>query len=183
MKRFSMNNFTSPKNDVLLQFNIRYMDAINSFFKTCKPGISKRYLLLVAAFVWTFAGGMLLFRGFFVLKFNSAGIDLEESGSILAGILFYKFMFSAISSKHINRILNIQIEKPCFFSFFNWRSYLLMTLMITAGITLRLSGIVPLNYLSLFYIAMGTPLFMSAIRFYYYANKNMNRNKNGISVS
>jgi len=159
------------------------MDRLNSFLQTCKPGISKRYLLLVAAFVWTFAGGMLLFRGFRVLKFNSTIIDFEESGSILAGILFYKFMFSSISSKHINRILNIRIEKPCFFSFFNWRSYLLMTLMITAGITLRLSGLVPLNYLSLFYIAMGTPLFISAVRFYYFAGKNMNRNKNGLLLS
>jgi hypothetical protein len=159
------------------------MDKINSFFQTFKPGISKRYLLLVAAIVWTFAGGMLLFRGFSVLKFNSVGIDLEESGCILAGILFYKFMFSVISSKHINRILNIKIEKPCFFSFFNWRSYGLMTIMITSGITLRLSGLVPLNYLSLFYIAMGTPLFISAIRFFYFAGKNMNLHNKGISVN
>ena len=159
------------------------MDAINTFFQSFKPGIPKRYLLLVAAFVWTFAGGMLLFRGFSVLKFNSVTIDFEEIGSILAGILFYKFMFSVISSKHINRILNIRIEKPCFFSFFNWRSYMMMTGMMTAGITLRVSGIIPLNYLSLFYIAMGTPLFLSAIRFYYYANKNMNRSKNGISAA
>jgi hypothetical protein len=48
-----------------------------------------------------------------------------------------------------------------------------MTLMISFGVTLRLSGIVPLNYLSLFYVAMGIPLFMSAIRFYYYAFKNL----------
>lgn len=178
-----MNNVTSPKNNVLLQFNISYMDTISSFLQTCKPGIPKRYLLLVAALVWTFAGGMLLFRGFTVLKFNSASIGFEESGCIIAGFFFYKYMFSAISTKHIHRILNIQIEKPCFFSFFNWRSYGLMTIMISAGITLRLSGLVPLNYLSLFYIAMGTPLFISAIRFFYYARKYRNQNNNGVSVS
>lgn len=159
------------------------MDTLNSFLQAFKPGIPKRYLLLVAAIVWTFAGGMLLFRGFSVLKFNSVGIDLEESGCILAGILFYKFMFVAISTKHINRILGIQIEKPCFFSFFNWHSYMLMTIMISAGITLRLSGLIPLNYLSLFYIAMGTPLFISAIRFYVFANRNMNRNRKGLTAT
>ena len=159
------------------------MATVNSFFHTFKPGIPKQYLLFVAAFIWTIAGGMLLFRGLSFLKFNTSKIIIEESGSILAGIIFYKFMFSKISFKHIHRILNIQIERPCFFSFFNWRSYFLMTIMITFGVTLRLSGIVPLNYLSLFYVSMGIPLFMSAIRFYYHAFKNSTHQKNEMPVT
>lgn len=35
------------------------------------------------------------------------------------------------------------------------------------GITLRKTGIVPLEYLSVFYIMMGIPLAMSVFRFYY----------------
>lgn len=147
------------------------MKSFNSIFKAVKPGIPKRYLLFVAAFMWTFAGGMLLFRGFSMLRFGSIGILTEESVGIIAGIAFYIFMFSKISLKHITRILNLQIDKPCLFSFFNWRSYFMMTLMISLGITLRLTGIVPIQYLSLFYVAMGTPLFMSAFRFYYHGFK------------
>ena len=161
------------KNKVLLQFNFNRMATGISFFQTFKPGIPKQYLLFVAAFIWTIAGGMLLFRGFSFLKFSTPKIIFEESCCMLAGIIFYKFMFSKISLKHIQRILNIQIERPCFFSFFNWRSYFLMTIMISFGVTLRLSGIVPLNYLSLFYVAMGLPLFMSAVRFYFYAFKSL----------
>ena len=149
----------------------------HSFFQTYKPGIPKKYLLLVAALVWTFAGGMLLYRGFSILKFNSLQIEFEETGCLIAGIVFYRFMFSAISLKHINRILQIQIERPCFFSFFNWRSYMMMSVMMTVGITLRLSGIVPITWLSLFYISMGTPLFISAVRFYIYAIKNILQNR------
>ena len=145
------------------------MKPDNSFFKRIKPGIPKRYLLLVAACFWTFAGGMLLIRGFSILKFNSSIIEIEEFGSILAGLLFYKFMFSKISLKHIHRIQNLKEEKPCFFSFFNLRSYLLMTVMMSFGITLRVTGLVPMAYLAPFYIAMGTPLLLSAFRFYYYA--------------
>ena len=167
-----IKQFHFSKKKVLLQFNYNPMATVNTFFQTCKPGIPKQYLLFVAAVIWTIAGGMLLFRGFSFLKFNTSKIIFEESCCILAGIIFYKFMFSKISFKHIHRILNIQIERPCFFSFFNWRSYFLMTIMITFGVTLRLSGIVPLNYLSLFYVAMGIPLFMSAIRFYYHAFRN-----------
>ena len=159
------------------------MNTDSNFFQTFKPGIPKRYLLLVAACFWTFAGGMLIFRGFSVLKFDSSIIEIEESGSVLAGLLFYKFMFSTISLKHINRILNLKEEKPCFFSFFNGRSYLLMSIMMTTGIALRVSGIIPISYLAPFYIAMGTPLLLSAFRFYYNACKVICRNKNGVSVT
>ena len=145
------------------------MIKMNSFLKTCKPGIPKRYLLVVAAFVWTFAGCMLLFRGLSVLKFNSAGTLIQESVSIIAGICFYKFMFSSISLKHINRNQNLEAHRPCFFSFFNLRSYLMMSMMISLGVALRLSGIVPMCYLALFYITMGTPLLISAFRFFYHS--------------
>jgi len=177
LKRFLKLSFSAIKKNVLLRFKSCVMDSVNSFFQTFKPGIPKQYLLLVAAFIWTFAGGMLLYRGFSTLQVISTQTILEEGGCIMTGLLFYKFMFSGISLKHIRRILNIQIERPCFFSFFNWRSYFMMSFMITLGVTLRLSGLIPIVYLSLFYIAMGTPLLISAIRFYYYAFKNITRNK------
>jgi len=153
----------------------RSMHTVPTLSQRFKPGIPKKYLLAVAAIFWTFAGGMLLVRGFSILKFNFRVRVFEEAGSILAGIIFYIALFSKISLKHINRIQNIQLERPCVFSFFNVRSYILMTIMITAGITLRLSGIVPVDYLALFYIAMGTPLLISAFRFYLYAYKGLRK--------
>jgi len=42
-----------------------------------------------------------------------------------------------------------------------------MTVMITAGITLRKSGIMPQEYLSMLYVTMGIPLLASSVRFYY----------------
>jgi len=151
------------------------MCTVSTLFQRCKPGIPKKYLHPVAALFWTFAGGMLLVRGFSILKFNFRLRLPEETASILAGIIFYRFMFSKISLKHINRIQRIQPERPCIFSFFYARSYILMTIMITAGITLRLSGIVPVEYLALFYIAMGTPLLISALRFYSYTFRDMRK--------
>ena len=149
------------------------MIKFNSILNTLKPSVPKRYLLFVAAVVWTFAGGMLLFRGFSVLKFNSSGILLEEAVSIILGVVFYIFMFSRISLKHIVRMQNNPIERPCVFSFFNWRSYILMSTMISFGVMLRVTGLVPIQYLSVFYITMGTPLFLSSIRFYAYGIKKL----------
>ena len=149
------------------------MTTLNSIIQSLKPSVPKRYLLFVAAVVWTFAGGMLLFRGFSVLKFNSTGILIEEVVSIILGVVFYIFMFSRISLKHIVRMQNNPIERPCVFSFFNWRSYILMSTMISFGVTLRVTGLVPIQYLSVFYICMGTPLFLSSIRFYAHGIKNL----------
>ena len=149
------------------------MIKLNSILNTLKPSVPKRYLLFVAAVVWTFAGGMLLFRGFSVLRFNSTGILIEEAVSIILGVVFYIFMFSRISLKHIVRIQNNPLERPCVFSFFNWRSYILMSTMISFGVTLRVTGIVPIQYLSVFYVIMGTPLFLSSVRFYVHGFKNL----------
>ncbi len=42
-----------------------------------------------------------------------------------------------------------------------------MALMVTAGITLRKSGIIPPVFLSVIYVTMGIPLFVSSFKFYY----------------
>lgn len=141
---------------------------MNSIIQIYKPGIPKKHLLFVAAAVWTFAGGMLLFRGFSMLMLYPKMIWLKMTGSFIGGIFFYVLLFSKISYKHTHRILNLQQERPCLFSFFNWRSYFMMIIMISFGIFLRKTGIVPFEYLSIFYIAMGIPLFLSAFRFYYF---------------
>jgi hypothetical protein len=143
------------------------MIAKNSIYKILKPGIPKRYLLLVAAFVWTFAGGMLLFRGLSTLILFPRLLWLKIIVCTTAGVIFYIVLFSRISRKHIQRIIRMQIERPCLFSFFNLRSYIMMTLMICLGITLRKTGVIPLEYLSAFYVAMGIPLLLSSFRFYY----------------
>ena len=111
------------------------------------PRIARRYLYIVAAIVWTFAGSMLLFRGILLFMDDDYLIWFRLVISIIAGILFYWLLFSTISRKHTSRIAAMQLEKPCLFSFFNIKSYILMSLMITAGISLRKSGLVPPVYL------------------------------------
>jgi len=143
------------------------MNSLNKILKAIKPGIPKWYLLFVAAFMWTFAGGMLFLRGFSMLILFPRLLWIKILISIIAGLIFYILLFSKISLKHTQRILKMEIEKPCFFSFFNFRSYIMMVIMICIGVTLRKTGIVPIEYLSVFYVTMGIPLSMSAFRFYY----------------
>ncbi|TAJ09419.1 hypothetical protein DMA11_19945 [Marinilabiliaceae bacterium JC017] len=138
------------------------------FIQSIKPGIPKRYLLFMAALVWTFAGGMLLFKGISLVSEIHDFLWLRMVMSIVGGSIFYILLFSKISLKHIGRILGLKNETPCMFSFFNIKSYLMMGMMITMGVFLRKSGIIPPAYLSTLYITMGIPLSLSAFRFYYH---------------
>ena len=138
---------------------------MNNLLETFKPAIPKRYLMFVAAFVWLFAGGMLLFKGFSFVDYTQSYLILKMVISAVLGLLFFILLFSKIAAKHVSRILNIKYEKPCLFSFFNWKSYFMMGSMITLGILLRVLKIVPIEQLSFFYLVMGIPLLLSAFRF------------------
>ncbi len=63
-------------------------------FQHLTPRIGRRYLYMIAAMVWTFAGSMLLFRGMLLFMDDDHLFWIRISISILAGILFYRFLFS-----------------------------------------------------------------------------------------
>jgi hypothetical protein len=127
---------------------------------------------LVAGCVWTIAGGILFTRSLIHLIGVNHHLGLEIGIGIVFGMLFYILLFARISKKHIARITLIKIDNPCFFSFFNFRSYLLMTIMISGGITLRLSGLINQEIIYTFFLTMGIPLLVSAYRFFYSFIKN-----------
>lgn len=133
--------------------------------KQLVPHISKSSLLLLAAVVWAFAGFMLFSKGVSGIPESGRIFWIKIVGGIAGGALFYYFMFIRISAKHIHRIKNLEKKRQPFYSFFNLRSYIMMASMITLGVTLRTTGIVPMVYMSVFYVVMGTPLLLSAFRF------------------
>ncbi|MEI7828169.1 MAG: hypothetical protein WCI31_00295 [Prolixibacteraceae bacterium] len=132
-----------------------------------KPAVPKRILLFIAAGVWTFAGSMLMFKGYKMLDTTGRYLWLKLLVVLFCGIAFYIRLFSKLSLKHTLRILGLKNEYPCLFSFFNFKSYLVMIFMISMGITLRTTGWVPFSYLAFLYLMMSIPLLLSSIRFYY----------------
>lgn len=148
-------------------FDNYFMDTRKSILVRLKPGIPKRALLFVAGLVWTFAGGMLLYRGSRMMAVYSEYSWIKLLICMIAGVLFYYFLFDNISLRHTQRIQSLKADRPCTFSFFSWKSYGMMALMISVGVGLRASGLIPLNYLSMLYITMGIPLIISAIRFFW----------------
>jgi hypothetical protein len=137
-----------------------------------KPAVSKRSLFLVAGCVWTMAGGILISRALLELWSIHHYIWIEILIGIAFGTIFYLILFARISKKHITRITLITIDNPCFFSFFNLRSYIMMAVMITAGILLRKLDLINHEILYTFYLTMGIPLLVSAFRFFSRWKKN-----------
>lgn len=145
---------------------------LEPFFQKYKPGVSKRTLLFIAGCVWTIAGGILITRGLIKLISSNHLLLLEFISGFIFGIVFYLVLFARISKKHIHRIIHIKIEDPCVFSFFNFRSYFMMAIMITGGITLRKLNVINPDILYSFFLAMGLPLLISAFRFFRSWGKN-----------
>ena len=140
-----------------------------------KPAVSRRTLLLIAGCAWSTAGGILITRGMVQLISINHLLIIDIVTGIIIGIGFYLLFFAKISNKHITRITLIKVDNPCFFSFFNFRSYIMMAIMITGGITLRKLDIINHEILYTFFLMMGLPLLISAYRFFfsYFKNKSM----------
>ena len=139
----------------------------NQYMHSIIPHISNRSLLFVASSVWAFAGGMLILRGVNGLIEFPAHLLIKLIIALAGGTAFYLLLFTRISTKYVKRIIDLRDRKVPFYSFFNLRGYIMMTLMITLGITVRKTGIVPFEYLAVFYVTMGIPLLVSAFKFLY----------------
>lgn len=142
------------------------------WYQRWKPGTSQKGLLRMAAAAWGVAGGVLLLRGYFLLPDTLGDHIVLGNLGIFAGIIGFRFMFKALTERTIGRIHALSAPRPCLFSFQSWRSYALMSVMITAGVFLRSAGVLSAAGIGTLYIAMGVPLLVSSGRLAYEGVRN-----------
>lgn len=132
-----------------------------------KPGVSKTVLLLTAGVVWV-GVGVMLNRWAYVWLQDSPGPALGWRVAIAFGAALgvHHWGFLRIVDRNLGRILPMQ-GRHCFFAFIPWKSYLLTALMIVIGVVLRYSQI-PKQHLALLYMAIGTALILSSLRYLRY---------------
>jgi len=80
------------------------------------------------------------------------------------GVAVYKYGFSLIANKNIDRIA-LKPDKVCFFAFQAWRSYILILIMMVLGYALRHSPL-PRMIIATIYLAVGTALALSSSLYY-----------------
>lgn len=142
------------------------MEFFYNFLYKIKPGIPRENLFLLGGIVWLFAGFMLAMKGTIFILGQGHHKIAEVLIASMTGVLFYLLLFIRISRKHILRIKSNKEVKPCLFSFFDFKGYLLICIMISAGITLRHINKKYWDYLYTFYIGMGIPLLISSMNFF-----------------
>lgn len=129
------------------------------------PSADKRILVLLAGLMWCGVGIMLI--RFAVTWLSSPGIKMKGlyyAAGFLAAMPIHHFGFLKIADKNLNRLLPLT-EKKCIFSFMTWRSYIIVLIMVSMGISLRHSAL-PKQYLSILYNGIGLALFLSGIRYF-----------------
>lgn len=124
--------------------------------------VKKETLILIAGIVWLIAGvnvariGLMAYRGY-----------VSVVHSVLSAMVFLVFgiMFFKMSEKHIKRILSYTEETYFVYRFFDLKSYCIMGFMMTGGIWLRYSNLVPILFIAIFYTGLGVALAFAGILF------------------
>ena len=125
--------------------------------------VQKQTLILIAGIVWAIAGFNIVRIGLVAYQGNFTWWRALLSVAVYA--VFQIFIFGKIVGKHTNRILQYEEERQNFFRFFDTKSYLIMVFMMTLGIGLRVSGVVPNGFIAYFYTGLGASLLTAGVLF------------------
>ena len=125
--------------------------------------VQKQTLILIAGIVWAIAGFKIVRIGLVAYQGNFTWWRALLSVAVYA--VFQIFIFGKMVGKHTNRILQYEEERQNFFRFFDTKSYLIMVFMMTLGIGLRVSGVVPNGFIAYFYTGLGASLLTAGVLF------------------
>lgn len=128
--------------------------------------VPKKYLLLVSGLMWSGVGLMLIALATrWLLNLNVVYPYLLIIAGIIPGILVARFGFSQIVNENILRIEAMEATASVF-AFQAWHSYVLIVIMMSLGMYVRHSGLIPMLLKTPGYYTIGTALSLSSVRYY-----------------
>ncbi len=125
--------------------------------------VHKHTLILIAGIVWAIAGFNIVRIGWIAYQGNFTWWRGLLSMAVF--MVFQLLVFGKMVKKHTDRILQYEEEQQNFFRFFDTKSYLIMAFMMTLGIGLRVSGVVPSGFIAYFYTGLGASLLTAGVLF------------------
>ena len=127
--------------------------------------VKKRTLLAIAGGVWLLAGLNVIRMGvmayFSLAEFNYLYLLLSLVVMGLFGAMFYR-----LSLKHTNRIKAYSGSTRPFWHFFDLKSYIIMAVMMSGGVSLRILGVLPTTFVAFFYTGVGAALMLAGVMFF-----------------
>ncbi|WP_455638713.1 hypothetical protein [Parabacteroides sp.] len=126
--------------------------------------VNKQILLFIAGCVWIIAGVNILRIGILTWMHDAHYSVLKIGEAVIVFLLFLNFVFLRLFRKHSHRISQ-KGEKNCLFSFFDAKGWIVMIFMITLGVGIRHSGLLPDSFISVFYTGLSSALIITGILF------------------
>lgn len=121
-------------------------------------------LLLIAAAVWFAAGANIVHIGIEEYALGYVSI-LNVVLSIAVGLLFWFMVFQRLAAKHTARIEGYGDARQLFVKFFDKKSFVIMAVMMTGGITIRMLHLAPDAFIAIFYTGLGCALTLAGVLF------------------
>lgn len=125
--------------------------------------IPKRFLLLIAALVWTVAGISVANIGIANYAKYFSVLTVLLSAAIFC--IFWFAIFQRLVQKHVRRIHTKLADKEFFLKFFDLKSFIIMGVMMAFGFSLRSFQIVPGFFIAFFYTGLGIALALAGVNF------------------
>ena len=135
-------------------------------YSRLNPRVDRKWLIVISGLMWSCVGIFLDILAFGWLKhFNNIQILITIIIGLLVGLLIARFGFDNLVNNNVIRILAYP-KKACIFAFQEWKSYILIVFMMSLGIFIRTTGLVPKFILAPMYIGIGTALLLASFKYY-----------------
>lgn len=134
----------------------RLLDLLN-------PAVPRFWLPPIAGGMWAAVGAMLIGRAAgWIRLLPPLGALAASAGAALAAWWLARRFFLPLVDRNLER-LAARPERSCVFGVFPWRSWLMVVLMVSLGISLR--RWIPPAWLVPPYVCMGLCLWAGALRY------------------
>ncbi len=139
-----------------------------------KPAVARNCLIFVSALMWS---GIGIFLNYIASKWLPAFEDWQIIFTyvlgIIGGFIIAWFGFRKLAAKNRDRILQYP-SKVCLFAFQRWQMYILVVVMMSMGIFMRTTNLLPKFLIAPVYVAIGIALFLASFVYYKHLFEELN---------
>nr|WP_321468331.1 hypothetical protein [uncultured Desulfobulbus sp.] len=130
----------------------------SKFSQLVKPGVPRSVHLFAAPFLWTVIGCILMVRGYWWMSPGHGRWLIVPA--LLLGTLKSMVILDKVARKAIQRIILFK-DGTCLGAIYSWKSWLMVAMMMTAGLIIRWVGH-PGQWTGMLYCAIGWALCCSS---------------------
>ena len=138
---------------------------VEPFTSRWEPAVPRSVHLLLSGLMWAGVGIML--SSLSIEWWAAAERDSVWSFAflgVMAAWVIHRYGFSQLAIRNVTRIA-AKRDRFCIFAFQEWKSYLIIVVMMAMGMALRRSPI-PKSYLATIYLGIGGGLFLSSFTYF-----------------